>query len=56
MSFVVQEFESSGGVKTFDARDYMAPTPGWALFGSKERGFDPGETRFHRKNKIRSDG
>lgn len=50
-------FEESGGTKTFSAVDYLAPTPNWALFGSKERGFDPGETRFHRKNKQqRNDG
>jgi len=29
----------------------MSPTPSWAVFGSNERGFDPVETRFHRKNK-----
>ncbi len=51
-----QDYEASGGLNKFSAKDYMAPTPPWALFGSKERGFDPGETRFHRKNKIRSDG
>ena len=39
------------GEKTFTAEDYMAETPEWAVFGSKERGFDPGETRFHRKNR-----
>ena len=50
-------FEESNGEKKFSAEDYMVPTPSWALFGSKERGFDPHETRFHRKNKAnRNDG
>lgn len=50
-------FQESNGEKTFVADDYMAPTPSWALFRSKERGFDPGETRFHRKSKAnRNDG
>lgn len=36
--------------KPFKAEDYLAPTPEWAVYGSKERGFDPIETR-HRRNK-----
>jgi len=32
----------------FTALDYRAETPQWALFGSKERGFDPSESRFKR--------
>lgn len=35
----------------FATEDYMAPTPYWAQIGSKERGFDPQETRWHRKMK-----
>lgn len=35
--------------KIFSAEDYMAKTPSWAVFGSKEQGFDPIETRFYRK-------
>jgi hypothetical protein len=35
----------------FTAMDYVAPTPHWAVFGSEHRGFDPVETRFHRKSK-----
>ncbi|VDI56049.1 tRNA wybutosine-synthesizing protein 1 [Mytilus galloprovincialis] len=35
--------------KTFSAEDYMAKTPSWAVFGAKEQGFDPVETRFFRK-------
>ena len=30
----------------FAARDYMAPTPYWAVFGAEERGFDPEEFRM----------
>ncbi|TMW68769.1 hypothetical protein Poli38472_006237 [Pythium oligandrum] len=33
---------------TFTAEDYMAPTPSWAVYDSKEQGFDPVETRFRR--------
>lgn len=29
----------------------MAKTPHWAVFGAKEQGFDPKETRFFRKSK-----
>ncbi|KAH9525495.1 S-adenosyl-L-methionine-dependent tRNA 4-demethylwyosine synthase [Bulinus truncatus] len=43
------QFEESGGKASFSAADYMAPTPSWAVYGSKEQGFDPAETRFHRK-------
>ncbi|ETI43810.1 hypothetical protein F441_11319 [Phytophthora nicotianae CJ01A1] len=32
----------------FTADDYTAPTPYWALYDSKEQGFDPVETRFRR--------
>jgi len=46
-----KEFKNSDGSKTFTAMEYMSPTPSWAVFGSNERGFDPVETRFHRKNK-----
>lgn len=35
----------------FEALDYVAPTPHWAVFGAKERGFDPEEVRWSRKNK-----
>lgn len=46
---LVRQYRETG--QMFTAADYMAPTPAWAVFGSKERGFDPAETRFHRKNK-----
>ncbi|XP_075761218.1 S-adenosyl-L-methionine-dependent tRNA 4-demethylwyosine synthase TYW1 [Pelodiscus sinensis] len=50
---LVQEYENSRGSKTFTAADYVAKTPSWAVFGSKERGFDPLDTRFQRKNKAK---
>uniref|UniRef100_A0A8D0XSS4 S-adenosyl-L-methionine-dependent tRNA 4-demethylwyosine synthase TYW1 n=1 Tax=Sus scrofa TaxID=9823 RepID=A0A8D0XSS4_PIG len=50
---LIQEYEDSGGSKTFSAKDYMARTPHWALFGASERGFDPKDTRYQRKNKAK---
>ncbi|GAB1290241.1 S-adenosyl-L-methionine-dependent tRNA 4-demethylwyosine synthase TYW1 [Apodemus speciosus] len=50
---LVLQYEESGGSKTFSSRDYMARTPQWALFGARERGFDPKETRYQRKNKMK---
>ncbi|NWR76096.1 TYW1 synthase, partial [Centropus unirufus] len=50
---LVREHERSGGSKTFTAADYTARTPHWALFGSRERGFDPLDVRYQRKNKVR---
>ncbi|NXF30750.1 TYW1 synthase, partial [Nyctibius bracteatus] len=50
---LVREHERSGGSKTFTAADYAARTPRWALFGSRERGFDPLDIRYQRKNKAR---
>uniref|UniRef100_A0A8C5LGE2 tRNA 4-demethylwyosine synthase (AdoMet-dependent) n=1 Tax=Jaculus jaculus TaxID=51337 RepID=A0A8C5LGE2_JACJA len=50
---LMRQYEESGGSKTFSARDYMARTPQWALFGARERGFDPKDTRYQRKNKAK---
>nr|XP_021138620.1 S-adenosyl-L-methionine-dependent tRNA 4-demethylwyosine synthase [Columba livia] len=50
---LVREHERSGGAETFTAADYAARTPEWALFGSRERGFDPLDVRYQRKNKAR---
>ncbi|XP_040280749.1 S-adenosyl-L-methionine-dependent tRNA 4-demethylwyosine synthase TYW1-like [Bufo bufo] len=50
---LIRTYEKSGGTKTFTALDYIAKTPNWALFGSNERGFDPLDTRFQRKNKTK---
>lgn len=33
----------------FSTMDYLMKTPKWAVFGSKEKGFDPNETRYYRK-------
>lgn len=37
--------------ESFVTTDYMLPTPGWAVYGAHEAGFDPQETRF---KKIRN--
>ncbi|XP_047569043.1 S-adenosyl-L-methionine-dependent tRNA 4-demethylwyosine synthase TYW1-like isoform X4 [Lutra lutra] len=50
---LVREYEDSGGSATFGARDYTARTPRWAVFGARERGFDPKDTRYQRKNKSK---
>ncbi|NP_001070624.2 S-adenosyl-L-methionine-dependent tRNA 4-demethylwyosine synthase TYW1 [Danio rerio] len=50
---LIQQYEESGGTKNFSAMDYMAKTPSWAVFGAGERGFDPTDTRFQRKNKTK---
>lgn len=39
----------------FDATDYWAPTPDWALYGSEEAGFDPNESRvYHNRTKKKA--
>ncbi|XP_074643104.1 S-adenosyl-L-methionine-dependent tRNA 4-demethylwyosine synthase TYW1-like [Tubulanus polymorphus] len=48
---LIQEYNLSDGEKTFKAEDYMSKTPSWAVFGASEKGFDPNETRFFRKNR-----
>ncbi|XP_039526483.1 S-adenosyl-L-methionine-dependent tRNA 4-demethylwyosine synthase TYW1 isoform X2 [Pimephales promelas] len=50
---LIQEYDESGGTASFSAMDYMAKTPSWAVFGARERGFDPLDTRFQRKNKTK---
>ena len=47
----MQRYEESNGTENFTALDYMAKTPEWALMGNEQRGFDPEETRWHRKKK-----
>lgn len=47
----MQSYESSGGKKGFTALDYVARTPNWAEIGHAQQGFDPAETRWHRKSK-----
>merc|ERR1712179_258732 len=53
---LIKRYHESNGTETFGSIDYMARTPKWAVYGSKERGFDPAETRFHRNKSIKSDG
>ncbi|XP_047390368.1 S-adenosyl-L-methionine-dependent tRNA 4-demethylwyosine synthase TYW1-like isoform X2 [Sciurus carolinensis] len=50
---LIQEYEDSGGLKTFSTKDYMAKTPPWAVFGARERGFDPRDTRYQRKSRSK---
>ena len=45
-----QDLVASG--EQFDSMEYIAPTPEWAIYGAEEKGFDPEETRFHRKKKA----
>lgn len=47
----MRQYESSEGRQTFTSLDYVARTPEWALIGHSQRGFDPAETRWHRKSK-----
>lgn len=49
VSFQIQKYDSMGGQASFTALDYMSPTPEWAVLGHSQRGFDPDETRWHRK-------
>ncbi|CAI7774193.1 unnamed protein product [Closterium sp. NIES-53] len=44
------ELVASG--QPFSSTDYTAPTPLWAVFGAKEAGFDPQETRVRRERKA----
>lgn len=52
---LVQEYYATNGAASFKAEDYMAKSPSWAVFGSAERGFDPHENRWHRKNARNKD-
>ncbi|KAL0557959.1 hypothetical protein IC582_006520 [Cucumis melo] len=35
--------------KPFDSKDYIAPTPSWAVYGSDEGGFDPDQSRYRKE-------
>jgi len=39
--------------RDFDALEYAAPTPDWALYGSDEAGFDPKETRKYHNRTVK---
>ncbi|CAL1276694.1 unnamed protein product [Larinioides sclopetarius] len=49
--YLIKRYEESEGAETFTSLDYICPTPEWAVYGAKERGFDPKEIRFFRKTK-----
>lgn len=53
---LIERYEASGGKETFTSQDYMAPSPDWAVVGHPQHGFDPQETRWHRKNKKEMGG
>ncbi|XP_057424172.1 S-adenosyl-L-methionine-dependent tRNA 4-demethylwyosine synthase [Lotus japonicus] len=40
--------------ETFDSKDYMAVTPSWAVYGSEEGGFDPGQLRYRKERHHKS--
>ncbi|CCW69082.1 unnamed protein product [Phytomonas sp. Hart1] len=42
--------EGENDMDEFTSLDYVEPTPLWATYQSKERGFDPNQTRVLRKN------
>jgi len=46
---LIHEYYDSGCTKTFTAAEYGVETPAWAVFGSEEAGFNPGEQRKQRK-------
>lgn len=41
-----QDLAASGN--PFESREYMMPTPQWAVWGAEEGGFDPDETRVRK--------
>eukprot|EP00599_Poterioochromonas_sp_BG-1_P002878 CAMPEP_0173144400 /NCGR_PEP_ID=MMETSP1105-20130129/7209_1 /TAXON_ID=2985 /ORGANISM="Ochromonas sp., Strain BG-1" /LENGTH=684 /DNA_ID=CAMNT_0014058071 /DNA_START=35 /DNA_END=2086 /DNA_ORIENTATION=+ len=45
---LVKSFYDSNGQNVFGSVDYRAKTPSWAVYQSKERGFDPKEQRWRR--------
>lgn len=53
---ILQIRVSSDTQEPFTALDYVAPTPEWAVIGHSQRGFDPCETRWYRKNKNKDMG
>jgi len=52
---LVARYKATSGVESFTSLDYMAVTPEWAVVGSNERGFDPSDTRWHRKSTAKKD-
>jgi len=57
---LIQQYYSSKDNKnqaefTFSSEEYMCKTPDWALYQSKEKGFDPVENRWRRNNAIKGE-
>lgn len=46
---LIEEYNRTG--TQFTSLDYVMKTPDWAVYGAKERGFDPNDERFQRKKK-----
>ncbi|XP_051139334.1 S-adenosyl-L-methionine-dependent tRNA 4-demethylwyosine synthase [Andrographis paniculata] len=40
--------------ESFTSQDYMAPTPQWAVYGAKEGGFDPEQSRFRKERRHKT--
>nr|XP_016449047.1 PREDICTED: S-adenosyl-L-methionine-dependent tRNA 4-demethylwyosine synthase-like [Nicotiana tabacum] len=40
--------------KPFTSKDYMAPTPSWAVYGAEEGGFDPEQLRYKKERHHKS--
>ncbi|KAH6796250.1 hypothetical protein C2S51_037236 [Perilla frutescens var. frutescens] len=38
----------------FTSKDYMAPTPSWAVYGAEEGGFDPQQSRYRKERHHKS--
>ncbi|CAF0972809.1 unnamed protein product [Adineta steineri] len=52
---LVARHKATSGAETFTSLEYMAATPDWAVVGANERGFDPSDTRWHRKSTAKKD-
>lgn len=51
---LIKTYYQSNGSMNFSSLDYVKQTPDWAVFGSKEKGFDPIENRFKKSKPINS--
>ncbi|CAK9176361.1 unnamed protein product [Ilex paraguariensis] len=40
--------------RPFNSKDYMAPSPSWAVYGADEGGFDPGQSRYKKERHHKS--
>ncbi|XP_064459907.1 S-adenosyl-L-methionine-dependent tRNA 4-demethylwyosine synthase TYW1-like [Ornithodoros turicata] len=48
---LIERWRKSNGAESFTSEDYTFPTPAWAVYGARERGFDPKESRLLRKSR-----